>query len=134
MMLSSLSPNFGICWPCWGVSEDLCYPQTEPKLKPTGKDPQTLAESLFLPEPRQNPDVRAQKPRAGRAPIAQRQTKATGTTVSLSPCLSLIVRPAIHGNKIALHWELWHTPVIPALRRQRQENHMFQASLGYVTS
>jgi hypothetical protein len=26
----------------------------------------------------------------------------------------------------------WFTPVIPGLRRLRQENHEFQASLGYI--
>jgi hypothetical protein len=26
----------------------------------------------------------------------------------------------------------WHTPIIPELRRLRQENHQFQDSLGYT--
>jgi hypothetical protein len=26
----------------------------------------------------------------------------------------------------------WHTLIIPALRRQRQEDHKFKVSLGYI--
>jgi hypothetical protein len=26
----------------------------------------------------------------------------------------------------------WHTPVIPGVRRLRQENHQFEASMGYI--
>jgi hypothetical protein len=26
----------------------------------------------------------------------------------------------------------WYTPVIPALRKLRQEDHMFEAGLGYI--
>lgn len=50
------------------------------------------------------------------------------------PCLSLIAGLQSMGTKIGLHWALWHTPVIPVLRRQRQENHRSQASLGYMAS
>jgi hypothetical protein len=33
---------------------------------------------------------------------------------------------------ITHRFENLHTPVIPALRRQRQEDHKFEASLGYI--
>jgi uncharacterized membrane protein len=29
-------------------------------------------------------------------------------------------------------WACWHTPVIPALRRLRQENHDLEASLAHI--
>jgi hypothetical protein len=29
-------------------------------------------------------------------------------------------------------WVWWHTPVMPALRRLKQEDHDFQASLGCI--
>jgi hypothetical protein len=32
-----------------------------------------------------------------------------------------------------LDWVWWFTPVIPALRRLRQDNHEFKVILGYVT-
>jgi hypothetical protein len=31
-----------------------------------------------------------------------------------------------------LSWTGWHTPVIPALRRLRQEDHEFKCSLAYI--
>jgi hypothetical protein len=34
--------------------------------------------------------------------------------------------------KAAFWWALWHIPVIPALGRQRQEDHKFEANLGYI--
>jgi hypothetical protein len=30
-------------------------------------------------------------------------------------------------------WAWWFTPVISAFRRLRQENHKFEASLGYIS-
>jgi hypothetical protein len=34
-------------------------------------------------------------------------------------------------NSPSLSWEWWHTPVISALRRLKQEDFEFKASLGY---
>jgi hypothetical protein len=39
---------------------------------------------------------------------------------------------SIKDNNVSKEW--WHTPVIPALGRLRQENHEFEASLGYIPS
>jgi hypothetical protein len=37
------------------------------------------------------------------------------------------------GSRIAFSsWAWWHTSVIPALQRLMQEDHKFQASLGYI--
>jgi hypothetical protein len=35
-----------------------------------------------------------------------------------------------YHNTVKQAW--WHAPVIPALRRPRQKNYKFQASLGYT--
>jgi hypothetical protein len=32
------------------------------------------------------------------------------------------------------HWAWWYRTIIPALRRVRQKDHEFKASLGYLTS
>lgn len=99
VMLPSLSPDFGICWPCWGVSEGLCYPQTEPRLKPTGKGPRLWVSHLSPRAQTGTQMFRAQEPQAGWVPVAQRQTKAAGTTVSLSPLPLPHCLAAVHGNQ-----------------------------------
>jgi hypothetical protein len=30
------------------------------------------------------------------------------------------------------HWAWWHTPVITALKKPRQEDYKFQTNLGYI--
>jgi hypothetical protein len=37
-----------------------------------------------------------------------------------------------HVSNKLYHQAWWHAPVIPALRRLRQEDHKFEASLGYI--
>jgi hypothetical protein len=43
---------------------------------------------------------------------------------------------AVYANKNFNHnkiWAWWYTPVIPAARSCKQEDHEFKASLGYTT-
>jgi hypothetical protein len=35
-------------------------------------------------------------------------------------------------KNIKVNWAWWHTPVIPALGRLRQEDREFKSSLGYI--
>jgi hypothetical protein len=36
------------------------------------------------------------------------------------------------NTKVSLSQAWWHTPLIPALRRLKQKDHKFEASLGYI--
>jgi hypothetical protein len=38
----------------------------------------------------------------------------------------------IIAMKIISHWVWWGTPVSPALRRLKQEDHKFKATLDYI--
>lgn len=31
-----------------------------------------------------------------------------------------------------INWQCWHTPILPALAKQRQKDQEFKASLGYM--
>jgi hypothetical protein len=38
----------------------------------------------------------------------------------------------INVTKYYLSWAYWHTTVVSALRKLRQEDHLFEASMGYI--
>jgi hypothetical protein len=41
-------------------------------------------------------------------------------------------RLTVLGKRYNLRQGIWHMPVTPALKRQRQEDRKFQVSLGYI--
>jgi hypothetical protein len=124
---------------CWGPAPDKtendqstcmamswwnpCYVQLNIyQLKIQYKSSRTLADSE--PVDLSNPPTSASQ---------EARTPGTRHHTQLTPCSwQLLQHPAkrIQGRK---RWMRWHTPVIPALERLRQEDCKFQASLHYIT-
>lgn len=44
------------------------------------------------------------------------------------------IHQALGSSPIHTNQEWWHTPIISALGRQRQDNQKFKAILGYILS